>query len=173
MGSNGSGTPRRKARGDHGATLVEFAIIAPLLFLLLFGVIEFGRVIATYTGVMTAAREGARYGSTVGDSPTTPGLPRYLDCQGIRSAAMARAVLVPLQDSDITVTYDTGPSGSQVADCQGGTPPTDALVQAGTRIRVTVNTTFDSPIPVISNVLGTLDVDANQARTLFRGTING
>lgn len=69
---------------QRGATVVEYALVAPLLFLLIFGVIEFGRGIATYTAVSSAAREGARYAAAVGESPHTPGIPRYLDCEGIR-----------------------------------------------------------------------------------------
>ncbi len=45
---------------DEGQDLVEFALIAPLLFLLLFGILEFGVVIWRYNTVANAAREGAR-----------------------------------------------------------------------------------------------------------------
>lgn len=149
---------------------MEFALIAPLLLLLLFGVIEFGRVIATYTSVTTAAREGARYGTTVGESDTTPGTPRYLDCQGIRDAAKAKTTLIDLDDSDIDVFFDNGPGGGPVdAGCQGGLPaPTDTEVEPGDRIVVRVNFEFESPVPVISNILGTLDVESEQARTIFQ-----
>jgi hypothetical protein len=50
----------RRNRGDRGATLVEFAIVAPLLFLLLLGVIEFGFVFNNYQSVRQGSREGAR-----------------------------------------------------------------------------------------------------------------
>lgn len=158
---------------ERGATLVEFAVVAPLLFLLLFGVIEFGRAIVTYTGVNTAAREGARYAATVGDSPTSPGTLRYYDCDGIIDAARAKAVLVDLDAGDVTITYDTGPGSSTIADCQGGTAPTADNVLTGSRIVVHVETQFESPIPIISNIVGTLNVEAQQARTLFRGEISG
>ena len=45
---------------DEGANLVEFAFIAPLLILLLFGIIEFAWVFATNLDVKHGAREGAR-----------------------------------------------------------------------------------------------------------------
>lgn len=44
----------------QGQTLVEFAIILPLLMLLLFGIIEFGRYLYLKNSVTNAAREGAR-----------------------------------------------------------------------------------------------------------------
>jgi Flp pilus assembly protein TadG len=42
---------------------VEFAIAAPLLVLLLFGIIEFGRFFFLYNNLSNAAREGARLGA--------------------------------------------------------------------------------------------------------------
>ena len=46
--------------GDKGANLVEFAFVAPLLILLLFGIVEFAWVFATNLDVKHGAREGAR-----------------------------------------------------------------------------------------------------------------
>ena len=49
----------RKSR-EEGVAAVEFALILPVLALLLFGVIEFGRVWSQYQVFQGAAREGAR-----------------------------------------------------------------------------------------------------------------
>ena len=51
----------RVRQKEHGASLVEFALIAPLLILLLFGIIEFGWLFGQYNDVKHGAREGARY----------------------------------------------------------------------------------------------------------------
>jgi Flp pilus assembly protein TadG len=48
---------RRKRRG---AAAVEFAIVAPLFFLLIFGMIEFGRAVMVQQVLTNASREGAR-----------------------------------------------------------------------------------------------------------------
>lgn len=40
--------------------MVEFAIVAPVLLLLLFGIVDFGRVIYTYATINQAVNEGAR-----------------------------------------------------------------------------------------------------------------
>jgi hypothetical protein len=51
----------RAVRGDqHGTALVEFALIAPFLFLLLFGIIDFGRALDYYNQVTQLAGQGAR-----------------------------------------------------------------------------------------------------------------
>ena len=45
---------------DRGAILVEFALIVPILVILLVGIIEFGRAYNTQIALQGAAREGAR-----------------------------------------------------------------------------------------------------------------
>ncbi|HKX75315.1 MAG TPA: TadE/TadG family type IV pilus assembly protein [Acidimicrobiia bacterium] len=51
---------KARSGSDRGATLIEFAILAPLLFLFLFGIIEFGWLFARNVNVSHGAREGAR-----------------------------------------------------------------------------------------------------------------
>ncbi len=53
----------RKQTERRGAAIVEFAVIAPLLFFLIFGMIEFGRVIMVMQVMTNATREGARLGA--------------------------------------------------------------------------------------------------------------
>ena len=50
----------RRTRSDRGAAMVEFAIVAPLLLLLVFGIIEFGRAYNAQNTLTHAAREGVR-----------------------------------------------------------------------------------------------------------------
>ena len=50
-------------RQEHGQALVEFALVVPIFLLILFGLIEVGRVIYLNNAFNEAAREGARYGS--------------------------------------------------------------------------------------------------------------
>lgn len=65
----GSDRPRlsdmpRHARGlDRGAAVVETAIVAPIVLLLLFGIIEFGMLFGQRLDVSQGAREGARLAS--------------------------------------------------------------------------------------------------------------
>ncbi len=58
-------TRRRKALGQKNAqSMVEFALILPILLLLIFGIIEYGRLFFAWISVENAARMGARYAST-------------------------------------------------------------------------------------------------------------
>ena len=49
-----------RGRSEHGAQLVEFALVLPLLLLVMLGIAEFGFVFQRYEVVTNAAREGAR-----------------------------------------------------------------------------------------------------------------
>ncbi len=51
-------------RRRKGQTLAEFAITLPILLILVFGVIEFGRVFQAWVTLQNAARTAARYAST-------------------------------------------------------------------------------------------------------------
>lgn len=52
---------RKRVVREDGAVAVEFAVIMILLFMILFGVIEFGITLSKYEVYIGAAREGARY----------------------------------------------------------------------------------------------------------------
>jgi len=47
-------------RGQRSQALIEFALVSPVLLLLLFGIIDIGRAIFYYDTINHAAREGAR-----------------------------------------------------------------------------------------------------------------
>lgn len=51
---------------ERGASAVEFALVLSLLFLLLFGIIQFGIAFNRYQGLQAAAREGARIAAVGG-----------------------------------------------------------------------------------------------------------
>lgn len=60
-----SNSPRRTARFSGGQAMVEFVLVAPLVFLLLLGTIQLGFLFAGQNGLTNAAREAARYASTL------------------------------------------------------------------------------------------------------------
>ncbi len=61
--SQGSRTERRN-RQQAGQSLVEMAFVFVLFFLLLIGVLEFGRAVWTYNTIIQSTREGARWAVT-------------------------------------------------------------------------------------------------------------
>ncbi len=140
--------------------MVEFAVLAPLLLLLIFGIIEMSRAMFAYTSVWSAAREGARFATTVEAD-------NYLNCAGIEAAAVGRIVISDVTPANIDITYlDSG--GTVIADCQGGTPPTSSNVTSGSTVEVAVTgVTFDAVAPFVDIFLDGLTLDSTQRRIIF------
>jgi hypothetical protein len=66
--------PRDIKRSERrGVVAVEFAIVAPILVAVLFGLIELGRAFETQNLLEVAAREGARFASMDRDGMLAPG----------------------------------------------------------------------------------------------------
>jgi Flp pilus assembly protein TadG len=57
-------------RNRRGAAVVEFAVVSPVFFLLVFGMIEYGRMVMVQQLLTNAAREGARVGVLDNSSST-------------------------------------------------------------------------------------------------------
>ncbi|HEY6202140.1 MAG TPA: TadE/TadG family type IV pilus assembly protein [Candidatus Limnocylindria bacterium] len=65
------------ARDEHGATVVEFALVSPVLLLALVACCDFARALNAYVTVANAAREGARYAS-ITNGATSSSVQTYL-----------------------------------------------------------------------------------------------
>jgi Flp pilus assembly protein TadG len=80
--------PRARIRDQRGAAAIEFALVLPILLLLLFGIIEFGFVINSWISVTHAAREGVRVYALTNDAAqgqtagvnAAPGLTNPVTC---------------------------------------------------------------------------------------------
>jgi Flp pilus assembly protein TadG len=60
-----------RSKSERGAAAVEFALIAPLLFMLIFGIIQFGLAWSEKEVFIQAAREGARYAAVACEQSAT------------------------------------------------------------------------------------------------------
>jgi Flp pilus assembly protein TadG len=80
-------------RGDAGAAAVEMAIVLPLVAVLLFGVIDLGRVLFTSIAIQGAAQEGSMYASFIPD-----------DHAAVRQRVIESLESPTLRSEDITVS---------------------------------------------------------------------
>ncbi|MGO4804124.1 TadE family protein [Arthrobacter sp. 2MCAF15] len=89
---------------ERGAVAVEFALLAPVLIMLLLGIMEFGRAYNAQISLSSAAREGVRV-MAIGNDTTAA-----------RTAAKnaATALQPVLTDADITISPTPCTSGAQV-----------------------------------------------------------
>ncbi len=83
MGQGAERDGRARARGDDGATLVEFSLVMVLLFTLIFGIISFGLILSFKADMTRAAAEGARAGAVA--FPAT-------DAEGDAESALDEAI---------------------------------------------------------------------------------
>ncbi|MEU4691534.1 TadE/TadG family type IV pilus assembly protein [Actinoplanes sp. NPDC023714] len=112
----------RPARRDQGAVAIEFAIILPVLLLVLFAIIDMGRMLQQQIQMTEAAREGARLGALNG------------------TAADVKNKVQSIVGSGVTLTYPTGPTL-----CTAGSV-------AGSDAVVTVNRAFQPVTPITSMI---------------------
>lgn len=137
-------------RSECGQSLVEFALILPVLMLMLVGTLDFGRVVLANDTISNAAREAARYaivhGSTAASGCPAGPLPSDVepptasaDCpypspskESIREVAEAWATSGG-HPVVVEVCYGTG--------CSGDTDAAAATNVRGTPVTITVRST--------------------------------
>lgn len=83
---------------ERGASLVEFALVVPILFTLVFGVVDFGLVLTDSIGIRQGVREGARQ-ATVADWGTTDSCGLQLTTSG--STEMKKLMCLTKNRSDM------------------------------------------------------------------------
>jgi Flp pilus assembly protein TadG len=115
----------RPAPRDRGAAAVEFALLLPMLLLLVFGIIDFGRALNAQITLTQAAREGAR-----------------LDALGRSNVVSA------------TQNAATGLKPVTVTSPSGGTCQPNAAATDNATVNVSYKFTFITPVAAISQLFG-------------------
>ena len=143
-------TRRRRGRAQ---ALVEFALVAPIFFLLLFGIIDFGRYVYYVQVLNNAAREGTRYAIVHGSNSLAPSGPAAagsvtVDPSGANIVTVVKSYAVgAIQNPavlSITPTWWQSTSEPDPAASAGdGTNGRESLVQ------VIVTYQFTSAIPLV------------------------
>jgi hypothetical protein len=123
-------------RGERGQSLVEFAMVVPLLLLLVFGVIDFGRLLMNQVTLTNAVREGARLASVGGTSgevtsrvqTTAPGL----------SPSVSYSPAVPGQNLTVSATATVNfitPVGKFISMLGGGSAKNSFTLSSSSNMR--------------------------------------
>lgn len=100
---------RRGWGSERGAAAVEFALILPILMLILFGVIEFGGVYNAQLMVTGAAREAARemaIGGVVADAQAAAADAAIGIASGDLDVTVSPAACAAGTDVTVTIVYD-------------------------------------------------------------------
>ena len=144
----------RRARGERGAVAVEFALIMPMLCMLVFGIMEFGYMINRDMLVGNASRDGARVGSLAGT---------YADiCKSIKSELSSMSIPVPNAAAPTNCATDASSATTISIDCTkvdgtacSATSSTyDTLAVSGATTIVKITYKHSLITPFISSMLG-------------------
>jgi Flp pilus assembly protein TadG len=134
---------RYQPRDSRGQGLVEFALVLPLLVILVLGIFQVGFLYSTHIGIINGAREGARYGATV---PTQDGSP----------ANDVQNQLYDLGTNTGQLRQATGFEGSRVTRIA-----TYCKYSVGTtwHVRLRVEVSYGHPlfVPIVGAILDPLD----------------
>lgn len=129
-----SRTRRRLRRNTSGQSLVEFAIVLPLLLLMFFGIFEFGRFYFTKLTLQHAVREATRFAIT-GNTLTDPETGDPIS----RANSIVRVILENTNNLDVDL------AGVTITPADGGGP--EEIV------RVRVDFQYDLTMPLIQNIV--------------------
>ena len=125
----------------QGQALVEFALILPVVLFLIFGIIDFGRLLLAYTSASGNLREASRFATVVG----TVGPRRYLDCAGMETTAR-NVFFVNAQTVDI----------NYIKAADGSTIPcgsiTDAQLVNGDMLQIATSNTVNLITPHVTEI---------------------
>jgi Flp pilus assembly protein TadG len=133
-----SGSRLSKLSGTRGQSVLEFALVLPIMLLLLIGVIEVGRFAYFSILVANAARAGAQYGAQ--------GLATAADTPGIQAAAENDGQNLP--QLTVTASQACGCNGaglSGTCPATGCTLPNHPLVYVQVQASGTFNSLFNYP----------------------------
>jgi Flp pilus assembly protein TadG len=124
----------RVSTRERGGAAVEFALIAPLLLMLVFGIADFGWMLMKANLVNSATRDAARVASLAGT---------YDEIEDSVEVSLASAG-IDVDDVDVTITC-TNASGPGCADSPASY---DANVTSGSVVTVTVSYTHSWITPM-------------------------
>ena len=127
--------------GRKGQDLIEFAIAIPLLLLILFGVVDLGRLFHSAITITNAARVGARYGALRSDiyncDPSNP------TCIFVCDPNCGPDYFIGITEREALNNSIDITSASIVPTCIDGSSGTGGICDYGDTFRVIVTYDFD------------------------------
>jgi hypothetical protein len=148
------GRAMQSARSEGAQALAEFALIAPLLCLLIFGIIDAARMMQSYVTIQGAAREGARYAVT-GRSDCDLSTPTRYDC--IIHVTEETSGNLDQSEFEVSVRSWAFSSGGYAS-----TPTEDDAGIQCDNVEVSVEYQYHMITPLLSGVFGDVPMTASE-----------
>jgi Flp pilus assembly protein TadG len=90
--------------GERGAAAVEMALLLPVLLLLVFGIVDFGRMLDTQIRLSQASREGAR-AESLGENAGPRVISATTGLSGVTHSAVSCPAVFADDDATVTVKH--------------------------------------------------------------------
>jgi len=158
----------------RGQSLVEFALVLPVLMMLLMGVLDIGRVVWANDAISSAAREAARYAIVHGGAASDPcpvGPPDLPDTVVPAASASCpnpspskQSIIDVARQFAIAAGRDVTVSVCYGAGCSGTTDASGATNRRGTPVTVTVTSSVDM---VAAGIVGWRSFDVSSTATML------
>ncbi len=150
--------------GKRGQSLVEFALVLPLLLFLMMGIFDFGRAFVAYAMASNSLRSSLRNAEIFGYSEAQIS---YTDCDRIRTMVQ-QVFFVGEANIDIQYEKTSGPdAGTKYDDCNTEGATMDAAkIDNGDLLEITVHNTISLVTPLISQMFPVLTFDFYGQRTI-------
>ncbi len=145
-------TIRRKRQRSRGQALVEFALIVPILVLLIFGIIDFGRYVYTQNSLNQASREGARAAAVQSRPAECTGQTRDACAITVTRGRLIGVIGTSTPVVACTEVTQLDANNDNELDMAPVTPASNC--QASNLLKVTVTNNFTLLTPVIAQFLG-------------------
>jgi Flp pilus assembly protein TadG len=161
--AHGAGAAR--SRRGRGQSLVEFALVFPIILLVIVGFFEIGRAVFAFNVIANAARQGARVA-------TVNQLANVTECDEtrpiedpvephwtIRGCAMVAGASIGISSSNIAVSYAAPPDTT--LDC-------DPTLHVGCIASVTVSYNFTVSTPFVNMLIGPISMSQTSSMPIER-----
>jgi Flp pilus assembly protein TadG len=142
-------------RRRRGQALVEFALVLPILLLMIFGIVDAGRLIYTYNTVSNAARDGARVAIVNQSTSGTDTCDTTSATAWPTGCAIVSGLELGLTAADVSVTYQ---DATDSAVCSDPNNPGQLLI--GCLAVVQVTGSFTPITPVIGQIIGQVSLSS-------------
>ena len=141
------GAPRR--HGRRGQALVEFALVFPIVIVVLLAIFDLGRLVFAYNDITNAARQGAR--TAIINQGGTAAEDRVIQM----------STSLDLKATDVDIEYADSAGG----DCHD---PQTGKYTLACQVTVTVQYDWTAITPVIGNIVGPMTVTATSQMPIER-----
>ena len=181
-------TSQQQSRIYKGQGLVEFALILPILLILVLGIFDFGRVLTTYAMTSNAVRDALRKAEIIGFEPERGSVPPYRDCALMLNTIRSAFWIAVANEGDLTIRYleatkDTGQGEDPwdenlkelgkcdlsvpnpapfTADLESGDP-----LENGDILEITLRTEVAFMTPILSAMMPVMPINFTGQRTII------